>query len=808
MDFSMKKITALLVGLLALPAFAEVVPADYYDTPEYQEVVIDDEFVADDVAADEDFAPVAEPTAAAPVQALSPTLQTRAAISRSAARTVPATNANAVSRNTVAARPVASRTVANQVNSTRGTVASASRADAGQNSAAGITARRNVQASGTSVGRAATVAPTRTSAGTLTNVETVNNPVYTGFDSARVGARAGSIRSAAVRSGTTAAVPEATVAAPTGPTMDEVAQLTDFCKAQYTQCMDNFCDVLDDNQGRCSCSANIKNYAKSEKGLKDATEELQKVANDIKYIGLTKEEVLTLFTQTEAEVAMSGKTDNSALKTGLDKVANMIFDVKSGTATTSDGDVAFDLTGLLTFNMSGSAFDLSSFLGGNNGATESISNQRGAELYKTAAARCKKSVLDTCKTQGVDVAILTNAYNLEIDKQCVAYERNLDDANLQMTRTVTNAKQVLKQARLVVAQQKNTYTDMRSCINALDSCMQDDFVCGSDYEQCLDPTGKYIVNGKVVSGGAPGAVGSTTGLYDTWTYNNVSQNAWSSSGTTTGNLREYIDKTLNQNIPTKVNVSSIMSVYLQDKIGYVTPSGVANGMCISVLNKCQKFTYSTDAKSVFVPKNNVVVEYLNRTLTNIKARQDEIIAKYAQDCRSELLSCLASNNTQNYYSSGTQSQLTNSAMNACRSLATTCNNTVNNTTGKTAEDGFMSDVWMTQNQTGNTITYVTNGGSWKSGLQPPYSYDATSAAYTLLITTGNYDSYMSKPETDATNAVFAGWYTDSACTSAITSIAKGMSGSLTLYAKWTTTTTTCTSPAKKDTSGCLQYCHN
>ena len=48
----------------------------------------------------------------------------------------------------------------------------------------------------------------------------------------------------------------------------------------------------------------------------------------------------------------------------------------------------------------------------------------------------------------------------------------------------------------MVAQQKNAY-DLRGCVNALDSCMQDDFVCGNDYENCLDPSGKYIVDGEL-----------------------------------------------------------------------------------------------------------------------------------------------------------------------------------------------------------------------------------------------------------------------------------------------------------------------
>ena len=76
--------------------------------------------------------------------------------------------------------------------------------------------------------------------------------------------------------------------------MEDDKQITDFCKSQYVSCMDNFCNVLDDEQGRCSCSKNLKNYAESESALKQANELLQDVAQQIQYIGLTRDEVETL----------------------------------------------------------------------------------------------------------------------------------------------------------------------------------------------------------------------------------------------------------------------------------------------------------------------------------------------------------------------------------------------------------------------------------------------------------------------------------------------------------------------------------
>jgi hypothetical protein len=245
-----------------------------------------------------------------------------------------------------------------------------------------------------------------------------------------------------------------------------------------------------------------------------------------------------------------------------------------------------------------------------------------------------------------------------------------------MNRTVRNAQVVLQKARLMVAQQKNAY-DLRGCINALDSCMQDDFVCGTDYENCLDPTGKYIVNGEVVIGSAPGylvsengatsgssdmggellapTINPTTGLYETWKYNDTT--AWNSDG----NLKEYIASNISKSAIKETDNNMVK--YLQYKIGYIE-ANKAYGMCSSVLNKCQNYTY--DGKD-YVHDNQVIREYLARTLTQIKATQDEIISSYAENCISDVSSCLSSNN----YSNATTKQA-NYAINACKAQIVTC----------------------------------------------------------------------------------------------------------------------------------------
>lgn len=760
----MKRLIAVLSGLLVLPAFAEVAPAYYYeDAVEYS----DADYAADDVADDtspmqlDDELPANTPVAPAASVVAARNTTTRSASSRA----VPATTSRTAPgrANTTTGRAVAARTATTTANatssraSTSRAVRSATTARSGTtaNTNKTVSARRNVPTTGATAARASII-----------QSDTVNTPLYTGrvgVRTAGVSARSSGVRVASSSVSTTSVSDTATVsAASTTSAMDELAQLTDFCKAQYQSCMDNFCNVLDDNQGRCSCSKNIKNYEKTETALKQATEELQNVAQKIQYIGLSSDEIDTLFTQTEAELQMSKSSDSSQLKTDLDKIKNMIVSVKSGTATsTADSGISMDLSGLLDFSVSSAGFDLSAFLGNSSSDTSSISNQRGEQLYKTAAARCKASVLNSCTAQGVDASVITNSYDLEIDKQCLIYERNLTESNDQMSATVRNAKSVLQKARLLVAQQKNSY-DLRGCINALDSCMQDDFVCGSDYENCLDPSGKYIVNGAIVQGSTPGESGDLTGnLYATWSYGtnnsawgltNVEAVDWAdvnaaikavsstvtksdvnkpdvkklknaivlagaatggdsaaakksrdvavtalaglgitfSTGvqadvirkvgsaldlqttnytTPTGSLMAYIDGTVTAT-PVK-NTSTNMSEYLQYKIGYHDDaSGKNYGMCMSVLNKCQDSTYTGSGQNIkYNPANNVIKEYLSRTLTQLKAQQDTILANYAESCVSDVTSCLNSNN---YDASATDSTKNALAIKACNAVISTC----------------------------------------------------------------------------------------------------------------------------------------
>ena len=675
-------------------------------------------------------------------------VSSRSTTSRTTSTAATRTATNAAATNAAAARATggAGRATSTRTASGAGTVArtaTTSRATSSRTATAGARVNRASTNAAVAVnGTPISAAPIRLSGTTTITGNTtlgtdgtlyIPNSVSGAGASSRVSVanRVPTIRMSSI-SGLSTDTSSVSVTAADLSAMDELAEMTDYCKAQYAACMDNYCNVLDDNQGRCSCSANINNYAKAEAALKQATEELQEVAQKIQYIGLSAREVQTLFTATEAELEMQKTTDTTQLKASLDKIRDMIIDVQSGNATTTSSSsfLSFDLSGLLDFTIDTTGFDLSSFLGGFGTNSGGINNQRGAQLFQTATNRCKTNVLRACTAAGVDASLVTNAYDLEIDKECIAYERSLNDSNDQMVATVRNAKSVLQKARLLVEQSKNEY-DMRGCINALDSCMQDEYVCGSDYEKCLDPSGRYIVNGEIVIGTDPGrAVNGVndTGvldgnicsmnLYNVWNYGSstpgqtTSQtsctNAWNSYSLNSGNgdLAAYINETVSLANAKAGGLG--MSQFMQNKIGY-NEKDRNYGMCMSVLNKCQDYTYTGNGSSrKYNADNEVVKQYLARVLVQIKAKQDEILAEHAESCITDVTTCLSQNNYPFDDVNNNRVQA-NIAINACRSTIVTCMS-VN---GYSVDDPTPSDLfpWICGITTGTTDCSGNSGNS-------------------------------------------------------------------------------------------------
>ncbi|MBN1281883.1 MAG: hypothetical protein JW985_02840 [Alphaproteobacteria bacterium] len=437
--------------------------------------------------------------------------------------------------------------------------------------------------------------------------------------------------------------------------LKQTAELNKSCQQQYNDCMDQFCAVIDANQKRCSCSGNLSKYTKVETAVKSANSELNDVAQRIRYVGLSADEIRAIMSSTEAEDVLDGTKDNSESRNMLSEIEKLIKNPTSATSSSS-GNVSTGLDMDLDFTTDSSSdlFNLD-FLGN---SSSSFSNLRGTDLYNAAKKRCN-SVLTQCKTAGGTPQQITGNYDLAIDKDCIAYEQGLTKMNETLKSNVRSANQMLQKARLAVLQNKNQY-DAKGCISALNTCMTDDMVCGSDYAKCLDPTKKYIdENGKVVLGQNISAI---TSFMDPTAYNNAAVNT------------TYLQTAMNANYSscnTTYKDGSCVAKYLMQKIG-TGQKVIDGGLCRAVLDKCQYYTY--DSNGEYKPYNDVVVNYIQRAMVNIYAAQQEIISDYGSSCMVDIATCYNQQVSQVNAWSSTSSidSVYNVMRGACRNVALTC----------------------------------------------------------------------------------------------------------------------------------------
>lgn len=444
--------------------------------------------------------------------------------------------------------------------------------------------------------------------------------------------------------------------------LEQTAALNKSCQQQYNECMDQFCAVIDANQGRCSCSANLSKYTKVEDAVKDANTQLNEVAQRIRYVGLSADEIRAIMSETEAEEALSGSVDTSETRNMLDEIEDLIRDPSAGSSYAGGDSYGLDLD--LDFSADSSDIFSLDFLSGDSSG--SFSNLRGADLYNAAKRRCK-TVLNQCKGAGATLNQITGNYDLAIDKDCIAYEQGLTKMNDTLVSNVRSANRMLQKARLAVLQNKNQY-DAKGCIAALETCMKDDMVCGDDYFKCVDPTKKYIdENGEVVLGQK---ISNITEFMEG--YNNAKIN------------KDFLDhaydtQVVNDNECSLSNEADVfggndgscVAKYLLTKIG--TKQKVTDeGLCRAVLDKCQYYTYDNNGN--YNRWNDVVLNYVQRAMVSIRAAQRQVISDYASSCMLDVATCYNQQVTQvnAWASNASVNGIYNVMRGACRNVALTC----------------------------------------------------------------------------------------------------------------------------------------
>ncbi len=441
--------------------------------------------------------------------------------------------------------------------------------------------------------------------------------------------------------------------------LELTSDLNSSCQQQYNDCMDQFCAVVNSNQGRCSCSSNLSNYTEVEEAVTDANNQLNEVAQRIRYVGLSADEIRAIMTETEAEEALNGSKDTSETRNMLEEIEALIRDPVSTTSSYTSSSFGLDMD----LDFSSDVADIFSLDFLNTGTT-SFSNLRGKDLYNAAKSRCK-TVLNQCEAAGANVDQITGNYDLAIDKDCIAYEQGLTKMNETLVSNVRSANLMLQKARLAVLQNKNQY-DAKGCIAALDACMTDEMVCGADYTKCLDPTKRYIdENGDVVLGENITNITAFMKNYDNSKITDAFLSQAYKMSTSVDSCTKEPDK------DGVGNNGACIVKYLLQKIG--TGQEVTDeGLCRAVLDKCQAYTYDDNEK--YNAYNDIVVNYVQRAMVNIQAEQRQIISDYASNCMLDIANCYNQQVTQvnAWSSSASVSSIYSVMRGACRNVALTC----------------------------------------------------------------------------------------------------------------------------------------
>ena len=445
--------------------------------------------------------------------------------------------------------------------------------------------------------------------------------------------------------------------------LEQTAELNKSCQEQYNDCMDQFCAVVDANQGRCSCSANLSKYTKVEEAVKAANTELNNVAQRIRYVGLSADEIRAILTETEAETALSGQKDTTETRNMLAEIEDLIKDPTSSTSSYSGESFGLDLN----LDFSSESADMFSLDFLNLDSSSSFSNLRGTDLYNAARNRCN-TILNQCRGAGATSKQITGNYDLAIDKDCIAYEKGLKKMNETLVSNVRSAELMLQKARLAVLQNKNQY-DAKGCIAALDNCMRDDMVCGDDYFKCVDPTKRYIdENGNVVLGQN---ITLITDFMKNYNNANINTQFLTDANANTFKISEDTCKPTDGENNTETGGDGMcVAKYLLEKIG-TGDKATDGGLCRAVLDKCQYYTYRDNK---YQPYNDIIVNYVQRAMVNIRAAQQNIISEYASNCMVEVAQCYNNQVTQvNAWSSSASVNSVYDVMRgACRNVALTC----------------------------------------------------------------------------------------------------------------------------------------
>lgn len=253
------------------------------------------------------------------------------------------------------------------------------------------------------------------------------------------------------------------------------------CKNAYFACMDQFCQLKNDDYRRCSCSNRVLELAQIRSVMQEAGDQLTVFNENLDTVGLTAAQATAMRNASEGENALT--SDTSASKALLQAIMNSIRG--------DDATVGGKYSSLNSINL---AFDTTNAFGTID-AGAAVATYNGQNLYSAVYPQCRSAVRADCNDASLQRAI--NAYLMAIEQDCNTVQTAIETKQKQMKSAIRESSAMLDLAR-VENRQKHNSDDITSCINNVESAILSEEVCGANYHKCLD-NGEFID----ISTGAP-----------------------------------------------------------------------------------------------------------------------------------------------------------------------------------------------------------------------------------------------------------------------------------------------------------------
>ncbi len=253
------------------------------------------------------------------------------------------------------------------------------------------------------------------------------------------------------------------------------------CKSAFFTCMDQFCQLKNDDYRRCACSNRMKSLSEVRTTLQEAGNQLTVFTENLDVVGMTKNQATAMKTASDGENALT--SDKSASKALLQAIMNSLRG--------QDSNVGGKYSDLNSINISFDA--VNSF--GTMDAGQAIAKYSGQNLYSAVYPQCRQAVKADCNNASMQRAI--NAYLMAIEQDCNTVQSAIENMQKQAKASIRESSAMLDLARIENRQNHNS-DDIATCINNVESAILSEEVCGKNYHKCLD-NGEFID----ISTGAP-----------------------------------------------------------------------------------------------------------------------------------------------------------------------------------------------------------------------------------------------------------------------------------------------------------------